>query len=315
MFGNQSPFHYANSVLEIFCSLALGASVYLLPAWGLTFPKKFVARLNERRVTELSMTPSSFVHLVNAGALGPGCLPELKCCVMSGESMPWQPLREWMQAAPAADFWHFYGSTEAFCVAAGKVDRDLVYRPGERLPVGRPFPMTHILFLDAEGREAAPGQPGEMYISSPWVSSGYYRDRERSAESWVNDPLGRGWHERFFRTGDLGYMREDGQLTVLGRQDHQIKHFGYRMDLGDVEAALRAVPQVRESCALHQAESGRIFCFYAGDLDEKALKKALKALLAAYMLPDVYVRLPEIPHTPNMKIDRASLKRRMQEQP
>ena len=255
------------------------------------------------------MTPSSFISVVNAGVLTPGCLPELKWGIMSGESMPWQPLKAWMEATPNADWWHFYGSTEMFSVAVGKVNRN--HQNGDRLPVGKPFSLAHILFIDENGEEAPAGVPGEMLVSSPWIASGYHRDAKRTSASWIDDPLGRGTLERFFRGGDMGYIREDGQLMVLGRKDSQIKHMGYRMEIGEVEEALHTLPGWQEGCVLFDAENDRLWCFYTGSLEEKQIKAGLKEKLARYMLPDRYVRLDEMPHTATMKLDRNSLRQRM----
>ena len=311
LFGNQSPFFSANSIIDIFPPVALGATVYLLPAGVLTFPKKLIECLNREHVTELTMTPSSFAVAVNAGVLTSGCLPELRYGIMSGESMSWPPLKAWMQATPNASWWHFYGSTEMFSVAVGKVTGPP--RIGERLPVGKPFALTHILFLDENGEQAAPGVPGEMLLHSPWVSVGYHRDAVRTQNAWVVDPLGRGNCERFYRGGDIGYLREDGQLIVLGRRDSQLKHMGYRMELGEVEAALGSIPGWQDGCVLFDREKGNLWCFYTGSLSEKTLQKELKARLARYMLPDVYVHLEELPHTASMKLNRAALAERMKQ--
>ena len=309
VFGNQSPFFYANSVLDVISPVSLGATVYLLPAGVLSFPKKMAECLREHHITELCMTPSSFISIVNAGVLTPGCLPELKWGIMSGESMPWLPLKTRMDATPGADWWHYYGSTEAFSVAVGKVSQD--HEAGQRLPVGRPFRLAHILFMDEEGVEAAPGEPGEMLISSPWIAWGYHRDPERTNAFWVVDPLERGWQERFFRTGDVGYLQPDGQLMVLGRRDNQIKHMGYRMELGEVEEALRGLSGWQEGCVLFQREQDLIWCFFKGDLDEKQIRSGLKEKLARYMIPDRFVKLAEMPHTPSMKVDRVTLRQMM----
>ena len=305
VFGNQSPFFYANSIIDIFPPVALGASVYLLPSGVLTFPKKFIECLNSHHVTELTMTPSSFIGVANSGVLTKDCLPELRYGIMSGESMPWQPLKLWMQASGNADWWHFYGSTEMFSVAVGKVEGEP--KEGEPLVVGRPFSKTHILFVDEDGNEVERGTPGEMLVSSPWISAGYHRDAGRTQEAWIDDPMERGWHERFFRAGDLGYLREDGQLVVIGRRDTQIKHMGYRMELGEVEAALRSIPGWQDGCVLFQRAAGKIWCFFTGDLSEQELKQGLKTRLARYMLPDVFVHLKEMPHTASLKLDRAAL--------
>ena len=304
-FANQSPFFYANSILEIFPPVALGATVYLLPAGVLTFPRRLIESLNARKITCLCMTPSSFISVVNAGVLEDGCLPGLKWGVMSGESMPWQPLETWMRAAPNAAWWHFYGSTEMFSVAVGKVEKP--QRAEDRLPVGRLFAGVDVQFLDENGQSVPAGEPGEMYVSSPWVSQGYHRDESRTALSWTDLPQG-----RYYRSGDMGYLRPDGQLMVLGRRDSQIKHMGYRMELGEVEAAVRGLKQIAESAILYDREGDRIFCFYTGDAEEKTVKNLLKARLARYMLPDVFVHLAEMPHTASMKINRAALTKMME---
>lgn len=309
VFGNQSPFFYANSVLDVISPVSLGATVYLLPAGMLTFPRRMIACLQEQRVTCLCMTPSSFINIVNANVLTPGCLPELKWGIMSGESMPWPPLEAWMESTPNADWWHFYGSTEAFSVAVGKVEKN--HEAGQRLPVGKPFALVHILFLDEDGKEAAAGEPGEMLVSSPWIAWGYHRDKERTDASWMTDPLNRGWQERFFRTGDIGYLKPDGQLMVVGRRDSQIKHMGYRMELGEVEEALKGLSGWQEGCVLFDREKDQIWCFFTGNLDEKQIRTELKNVLARYMLPDHYVHLDQMPHTATMKIDRTRLKRMM----
>ena len=309
VFGNQSPFFYANSILDIFPPVALGATVYLMPSGVLTFPKKLIRCLNEQHISLLCMTPSSFISVVNADVLTTSCLPELKWGIMSGEPMPWQPLEAWMQATPNADWWHFYGSTEMFSVAVGRVDKN--HPQDERLPVGKPFKWVDILFVDENMEQVQPGQAGEMLVSSPWIARGYHRDDARTQAAWLDDPLGRGWHQRFYRAGDIGCLRPDGQLMVLGRRDAQIKHMGYRMELGEVEAALRSLSGWKDGCVLHQKEKDELWCFYTGELEEKQIKQALKEKLARYMLPDVYVRLDELPHTSNMKLDRKKLAEKM----
>lgn len=312
VFGNQSPFFYANSIIDIFPPVALGARVYLLPSGALTFPRRMLERLNAHRVTELTMTPSSFVSIVNAGVLEPGCLPHLRWGIMSGESMPWQPLHAFMEATPAAAWWHFYGSTEMFSVAVGRVEGEPP--AGERLPVGRPFGEVRLLFVDENGAQAPVGTPGEMLVASPWVAEGYHRDAERTDDAWIVDPLGLGEATRYYRSGDVGVLRADGQLMVLGRRDAQIKHMGYRMELGEVEAALRAVPGCQDGCVLYERESDRLWCFYTGALTEEALTAQLKRRLARYMLPDVLMHMDALPYTPSMKLNRAALAARMREE-
>lgn len=304
VFGNQSPFFYANSIIDIFPPIALGARVCMIPASALAFPKTLVDFLRRAGVTELTMTPSSFVAVANAGVLSDGCLPDMRYLIMSGEAMPWRQLDMWMRAAPGGHAWNFYGSTEMFSVSVGKVRGR--YAAGETIPVGRPFPVVSLRFVAEDGTEAPRGVPGEMYVSSPMVSRCYYRDEARSAQVYVPDPLGRD-DRVFFRSGDYGYLNAEGELVVVGRRDSMVKHHGYRMELGEVEAALRAAPGCLEACCLLQRERDELWCFVAGDVAEQALRAHLRARLARYMLPDRWVIRAALPHTANMKIDRKAL--------
>lgn len=308
VFGNQSPFFYANSIIDIFPPIALGARVCMIPATALAFPRTLMDFLRRTGVTELTMTPSSFVAVANAGVLADGCLPQMRYLIMSGEAMPWRQLDMWMRAAPGGHAWNFYGSTEMFSVSVGKVRGR--YEAGETIPVGRPFPVVSLRFMAEDGTEAPRGVPGEMYVASPMVSRCYYRDEERSAQVYVPDPLGRDGRV-WFRSGDFGYLNADGELVVAGRRDSMVKHRGYRMELGEVEAALRAAPGCREACCLLQRERDELWCFVAGNVTEQALRAHLKARLARYMLPDHIVLCDALPHTATMKIDRKALSGQM----
>lgn len=299
VFGCQSPFFYANSIIDIFPPIALGAKVYLLPNSALTFPKKFQDAMRENRVSELTMTPSSFLAL--ADAMPEGSLPDLRWGIMSGEAMPWKPLQKWMQAAPNADFWNFYGSTEAFSVAVGRVTGE--HADGVLLPVGKPFREVEILFLDEEGKPASAQTGGEMLISSPWISAGYRNDPGRTQAAF---PLIS--NQRYYRTGDLGRINENGQLLVLGRKDSQIKHHGYRMEIGEVEAALRSLPEWSDGCVLYHRESDELYCFFTGAVDEKLLRSALRSKLPRPMLPDQFIHLQALPQTSTRKLDRTALR-------
>lgn len=308
VFGNQSPFFYANSIIDIFPPALLGAKTCMIPATALAFPKTLVNYLRQKGVTELTMTPSSFVQVANSGVLTENCLPELEYMIMSGEVMPWAQLAIWMNAAPKGRAWNFYGSTEMFSVSVGPVEGQ--YEAGQLIPVGKPFPTVKIRFMTDDGQEAAPCEAGEMYVSSPMVSRGYYRDEARSSAVYGPDPLGKDagvW----FRSGDYGFLDAQGRLNVQGRKDSMVKHHGYRMELGEVEAALRSVPGCLEACCLLEKDKDELWCFVAGELTEKALMDALKAKLARYMLPDRIVLLPALPHTANMKIDRQRLRESM----
>lgn len=305
VFGNQSPFFYANSIIDIFPPLLLGARVYILPARCLSFPRVLVEQLREHRITELTMTPSSYVKVAQAGVLTENALPELAYIILSGEAAHWQTLQCWMKAAPNAGVWNFYGSTEVFSVAVWRIDR--AFAEDEVIPVGVPFAPVEVLILDEDGQPVPRGERGEMFISNPWLCSGYYRDEERTQNAFAVDPLGRGYHTRYYRTGDIGCIGADGVLTVLGRKDSQIKRAGYRMEIGEVEATLHSIPGWENGCVLYDRENGKLCCFWEGTLTQRDIQSALKKQLPRYALPDTYLHVDAMPYTANMKVDRLKL--------
>ena len=305
VFGNQSPFFYANSIIDIFPTLALGARTVILPAKALAFPKVLLSQLNDHRVTELTMTPSSYVKVAASGVLEHGCLPYLRYIVLSGEAAHWATLQKWLAAAPTADVWNFYGSTELYSVAVWPVSGS--YNDGQIIPVGPLFDGVELHILDEDGQEVPAGQPGEMLLHTPWLADGYYGDPERTDEVFVTGADGR----RFYRSGDLGLINDRQQLVVLGRKDTQIKHMGYRMEIGETERALLTVEGLDEGCCLFDKGSGLLHCFYTGKAAPRAVSASLKKLLPRYAIPDQFHHLDNMPYTGTMKIDRSQLRKRI----
>ena len=306
VYANQSPFFYANSITDIYPPMKVGAPVYVMPSRCLAFPKMLIETLQQRRVTVLCMTPSSYVKAASSGAMAAGCLPDLKYIVLSGEAAHWQTLAVWLNAAPAAKVWNFYGSTELLGVAVKRLER--TYGDGELIPVGMTYPGVEVLIVDEDGNELPRGEKGEMFIANPWLFSGYYRDKVRTDAAFNDDPLGRGYRTRYYCTGDIGCIAEDGSLTVHGRKDSQIKRAGYRMELGEVEAALHQIPGWDNGLVLYDKESGKLCCFWVGALTQKEILAALKKSLPRYALPDTFIHLEEMPYTATMKIDRVKLR-------
>ena len=306
VFGNQSPFFYANCLLDIYPPLCVGATVYILSPLLLSFPKKLVEQMKECGITELCMTPSSFNAVADAGVLEPGCLPELEFILPSGEMINGKAMKQWEAAAPkAGHFWNFYGSTELLSVSLYKVDRD--FGDDENVPSGIPYRCTHIVFADENGNPVPPGEKGEMLIHNPWMFSGYYRDAARTEAAFVNDPLHKGYNELFFKTGDLGYMNEKGELVVVGRKDNMVKHNGYRMELGEVEFAALGAEGVSDCCCVFDREKSDIYLCYTGAFTEKEVKAYLKDRIPRFAMPEYFVHLDSIPYTANMKANRLAL--------
>jgi amino acid adenylation domain-containing protein len=200
-----------------------------------------------------------------------------------------------------------YGPTETTVGAtiAGPLSVDA------RVTIGRPWGGTEVFVLDDKLRRLPPGETGELYVSSAGLARGYLGRSGLTASRFVADPFGQPG-ARLYRTGDLGYLEEDGELMFAGRNDHQVKLRGYRVELGEVEAALTAVPGVAVAVATVQGDGldaglvGHVVA-ESGTLDPAQVLAALGERLPNHMVPKRLVTHDRLPTTPNGKIDRPRL--------
>ena len=197
----------------------------------------------------------------------------------------------------------------------------LTYRVGEalpatatrNLPLGRPLPGTRIHLLDEQGRPVPAGEKGELCIGGPGVARGYLNRPELTAERFVSEPSGDAPGARMYRTGDLARLLPDGDLEFCGRADHQVKVHGYRVELGEIEAALREDDRVQDAVVLLRDEQlvafvgSRVMGPFAEPLSVPVLRETLKARLPQYMVPSAFLVLDKLPLTANGKIDRQGL--------
>lgn len=189
----------------------------------------------------------------------------------------------------------------------------------ETVPVGYALEGSEILVLDGQGAPLPAGEVGEIAVRGPFVSPGYWRRHEETAARFITSRDG---GDRLFLTGDLGRMRADGCLEHLGRNDHMVKIRGYRVELGAVEAALRALPSVQEAAVLSQAVApgdDRLVAFIASrgavQPTSSELRKSLALALPDYMIPTQYVFVTALPLSSGGKIDRSQLREQVNQLP
>lgn len=299
------------SVFDLFVAWESGASVYVMQSLDLIAPARFIAA---NALTIWFSVPSIPALMRRKGTLKPGALPSLRLSLFCGEPLPAETAAAWQAAAPNSIVENLYGPTE-LTIACLWYRWDAERSPGECLnglvPIGRPFPGLGAALLDEHlGPAGADG--GELCVCGPQTSPGYWRDPEKTADRFVTLP-GAGFPaERFYRTGDRALRLPSGDYAYLGRTDHQIKVMGYRVELGEIEACLRADGAVVEAVAIGwpvaEGSASGLVAFVTGDgIDPEGLRQHARRSLPDYMVPAEIRVVPAMPLNANGKIDRNAL--------
>lgn len=308
IFANQGPFYFDLSVLDIYCTLFAGATMYIVPPQYFKFPMKLLQYIRDKQINALFWVPSALVVVANLRALRAVDVTCLRKIMFCGEVMPCKQLNEWKKHVPNALYVNMYGPTETTCASTYYiVDRE--FEDTDILPIGKAFCNTDIMLLTEHDTLALPGEIGEICIRGTSLSVGYYDDEMKTAEVFVQNPLQKKYKEIIYKTGDLAKYNAAGDLLYISRKDFQIKHMGHRIELGEIEAAIMSVPKIEECCCLYDDNKNKIVAFITGnDVNEDYIEDAIEQILPDYMKPNRYCFLPDMPHNLNGKVDRTKLK-------
>ncbi|HKV10754.1 MAG TPA: amino acid adenylation domain-containing protein, partial [Thermoanaerobaculia bacterium] len=294
------------SVSEIWMALLAGAELHLAEAHRLLPGPNLLALLAERQITHLTLPPSVLAVLPAAE------LPDLAALVVAGEAFPPDLARLWQRSG--RHLFNAYGPTEAtVCATATGVEAG----DGDRVPIGRPIAGTRALVLDRDLSPVPVGVPGEICVGGAGLARGYLGQPGLTAERFGPDPfcgVESGPGERIYHTGDLGRWLPGGALDFLGRIDHQVKVRGFRIEPGEIRAALLAHPGVREAAVIPREDvPGDLrLVAYAVPRPEASpspgeLRGFLEGRLPGHLIPAAFVLLEALPLTPNGKLDRRAL--------
>lgn len=312
-FGNQAPFYFDNSILDIYSTLRAGSTMYIIPEKLFTFPIELMNYLKDNQISIIFWVPSALCLVANLKALGRVELPELKKVLFCGEPMPNKQLNQWRKAYPDLLYANLYGPTEITDVCTYYVvDRE--FEDSESLPIGIPCDNTEILVLDdSDHLVEKTGVTGELCVRGTSLGLGYYNNAEKTKDAFVQNPLNPYYPELIYRTGDLVQYNEYGELIYLSRKDFQIKHMGHRIELGEIENAVYGMEEIKTCCCVYNDKRGKIVLFFVSDtpVEQAAIKEFLKKKIPDYMIPGVVRRLDEMPMNLNGKIDRKSLMDKM----
>ncbi|NSB16525.1 amino acid adenylation domain-containing protein [Clostridium beijerinckii] len=306
-FGNQTPFYFSMSVLDIFATIRSGATLYIIPKMLFSFPVKLLEFLKEKEVNTIYWVPSALSIVANLGALDVIKIPDLKKILFAGETMPTKQLNIWRRHVPDAVYANLFGPTEITDIGIYYiVDRE--FNDDEPIPIGVTCDNVDALVVDEDGQLVEEcGKVGELLIRGSFLACGYYNNPEKTREAFIQNPLNKSYPETVYCTGDLVYRNENRELVYVSRKDFQIKHMGNRIELGEIENAMSALEGVDMCCCLYNKESDQIVAVYSGSLETKKLSQNLKKKLPRYMLPNVCYNRSSMPLNMNGKIDRKKL--------
>jgi acyl-coenzyme A synthetase/AMP-(fatty) acid ligase len=273
-------------------------------------PAGFIQR---DELTTWFSVPTVAMFMRRLGSLAPDAFPSLRWSLFCGEPLPAAVAEAWAAAAPGSTVENLYGPTElTVACAVHRWDPDASPRQCIHgvVPIGEPFAGLDGIVVDASLKEVPPGAQGELLVAGDQVTLGYWNDRERTDAAFVTPP---GRTETFYRTGDLVTRADPGSpLCYLGRLDHQIKILGHRVELLEVEAALRSASGRDAVAAVGwprtESGAGGVVAFVAGGgVDVQTTRATLASRLPPYMVPRRIHTLPELPLNANGKIDRGAL--------
>jgi len=291
-----STLNFDASAWETLMALSSGAALVLTPAEA-TSGAALRKLLIEHRVSHATLAPAVLATLKKTEEF------KLETLVVAGEACSPALVAEW---SGGLRFINAYGPTETTVCAtmSEPLQGDGV------VPIGTPIAGTHVYVLDSDLEPVPVGVPGELYISGVGLARGYLKQPGLTAARFVADPYGAPG-TRMYRSGDLVRWREDGSLEYLRRIDQQVKVRGHRIELGEIEAALTALPGIVQAAVAVNTEAGAAsliaFIVAKSGVDVSELRRSLANRLPQYMVPSLYVALPELPLTPSGKIDRKAL--------
>ena len=303
------------SAFDMFVAWERGACVCCLPHAELMNPGKFIQR---EALTVWFSVPSMALFMRRLGALKPNRYPTVRWALFCGEALPVSIAEGWTDAAPNAIVENLYGPTEltiACTLYRWDPSRSVDEARAGVVPIGYPYPDMQAIVVGDDLREVDPGAEGELLLTGPQVTLGYWRDTERTSAAFVVPP---GKQETHYRTGDrVRRPRAAEPMTYVGRVDHQVKVNGHRVELGEIEHALRQASGIESVVAVgwprSEAGASGITAFIGGDRDDvEGIQRAVAGLLPDYMVPRRIYMIDELPLNTNGKVDRQELVKRLE---
>lgn len=305
--GNQTPFYFSMSVLDIFVTIISGGSMYIIPKSIFAFPKKIISLLNEKKINTIYWVPSAMNIITRFKAFTKEQPQYLKLVMFAGETMPSKCIRYWQQMLEGVVYANLFGPTEITDTCTYHI-LERVYSDDESIPIGKAFENCEVFILDKNNKVVNnQGEEGELIVRGPFVGLGYLNDEEQTRKVFVQNPLNNYYYDVIYRTGDRVCYNENKEIMFIGRMDYQIKHMGYRIELGEIEKGIMKIREVENTACFYNKENQSIIAYVETKINEEEILRDLKKILPKYMVPQKVICIDKMPLNANGKIDRVKL--------
>lgn len=298
------------SVWQMFTSLIIGARTTIFSNVKLLRIKNLIADLNNYDITILEVVPSYLSLMIET--LNRNFIPlnNLDYLIVTGDILSADLLNRWFNLYPNIKIANAYGPAEASDdVTLQFYDKAL---NNMKVTLGKPIQNTNIYIVDQLMNLSPIGVPGEIVVSGICVGKGYLFDVVKTREKFLSKNIFENLkNERMYRTGDIGYWNDQGEIAFMGRSDFQVKIRGHRVEISEIENSLLKIESLKEAVVVLKKINGRQYlcCYYTSRIfiETDSITSFIKTQLPSYMIPEQFIELSEIPLSPNGKYDRVKL--------
>jgi amino acid adenylation domain-containing protein len=296
---------------DIFVPLAVGATSCIVDKDTLMNPSDLIKWIDQKDIHLIHIVPSLFKMLTKE-ITDANCFKNLKYVLMAGELLRGNDIRKFTEIfGDRIQLVNVYGPTET---TLAKLFYQIKKTDANKtiIPVGEPIEGAQAMILDNDMRKCLTGNIGEIYIRTPFISSGYFNDKELTRQVFLKNPYTDNPQDIIYKTGDLGRQLPDGNIELVGRIDHQVKIRGIRIELGEIENQLLNHQAVRDTVVVARDDGNgdKYLCAYIvspANVEVSILRTYLSRHLPTYMIPSYFVPMDKIPLNPNGKVDRHAL--------
>lgn len=311
-----ASFSFDASIIDIFQALLNGVRLHILSDDTRKDPHRLIEEISNQKITNMILPTAYFRNMtVLLDEQDLSKLDSLKVIALAGEALTGEMVRLWQKKfGNSIQLSNFYGPTETTVMASFYDINGMWPEDAANVPIGKPIQGFTLYIVNDKNMPCEISEPGELLIEGIGLSAGYLNKKEKTGEAFIEHPSKKGI--MLYRTGDIVRLLEDGNIEFIGRNDHQVKIRGHRVEIGEIEDTMLKLPFLKEVAVIPRQVKGfekELFAFYTGksniEIEKSKIYQEIKDTLPDYMIPSYFIQLEEMPIAPTGKIDRKYLEK------